>query len=425
MYLDALDPVRTSQYLHDVEMCMQYGVQGETTLLKTLLEGKKPTLTQTQIIDSKVIHNIMDNDANERDAFLELIRNKQINVAMYPQFQANNIYGLKNYFFKTLQKGLKENESFHHYSSLYFLQELEDNVRRQFQEKMIDAITNHHYQLKVDGVPAEQVEYMQQYIHNLSLLDFELRGQFVTMGAFQKNFDSLVQKGCHSFLKNELLSEDVHLLCRDILQHNHFVNTRSIYYDFLKNYSNATDEAKTLIKNLVDLSYNESIASTLPNHSCSLSFDSHLDELITHADSKHEPLKKEQILLISRKDESFFTWESLNFFFKEVEALQNKKKISRLEAIEQYQKQFGIHKPIMKTAKYLVLGLVPNIVPFGEAITNPVLEIISNSIESVVGDVVSDTFKNPTLKDVTTYLSEFKTNKAVAQKAYEFTLLTK
>ncbi len=425
MYLDALDPVRTSNISGDSEKSKLYGIQGEAVLFKTLLEGKKPTLTQTQVMDSTVIHRILEKNSNDKNAFLSLVRNKQINIAMYSQLRENNVYGLKGYFLKTLQKGLKDNENFHHYSYLDFIQKLDKKNRVKFQEKIIDAIIHNHYQVKIDAVDAKDIEKTQLYIHNLSLLDYELRGQFISMGPFRKNFDTLVQKGCYTFLKNEQLSQDVHLLCQNILQHNNFANTRSIYYNFLADYENATDEAKALIKSLIDLCYNESIASTLPSHDYSLSFDSHLYELIEHADRSQEPLKKEQVLLVPSNDQSYFTWESINAFFKEIESLQSKHNISRLEAIETYKQQFGIHKPIIKVAQYLTLGLAPNIIPFGEVIANPIIEIVSNSIELVAGDMVEGKLKRPSIQDVAADLAEFKQQKIVAQKAYDFTLITK
>lgn len=425
MYIDAIDPVRTSQSQHSLEKCIQYGIQGETTLLKTLLEGRKPTLTQTQIIDSRVIHNIMESEDKQRAAFLDLISNNQIQVAMYPNLRENKTLSLTNYFLQTLQKGLKADESFHHYSSLHFMQELEDDVRKAFQKNMIDAITHNHYHFHVDGVPKEQSEYMQLFVHHLSLLDFELRGNFVPMGPFRKDFDSLVKEGCQFFIDSPKLDEDVHLLCRSILKNNHFSNTRSIYYDFLEKYADASEQSKELVKQLIDISYNESVASALPSHDCSLSIYQHFQGLIEHAERGSGPLTKEEILLISRKEDHYFTWESIQAFFYEVNRIQQEKNWSRLEAITHYQKQFSIHKPIMKVAKYLTLGLAPSIIPFGGAIADPIIEVFSKSAELVVGDALGDALKRPSIQDVTAELAYMKEQKVIAEKAYSFTLLTK
>lgn len=420
MYLDTLDPVRTSEYQHDIETCQKYAIQGEAMLLKTLLEGNRPTLTQTQVMDSKVIHNILW-DPEARDPFLSFIKNGHINVALYKNLKANNIQSLQNYFLQTLQKGLKEDESFHHYSCLPFMQELDDCVRIKFQRKITDALTNNYYNFTVDGVNPKYVEYMEAYVKNLHLLDWELRGQFVGMGPFTKSFDHLFIEGCHILASNELVSEEILQLCEDMLRQQKFHNTRSIYYHFLEEHANSTPKAKEFVKNLVDICYNESIASTLPNSECNISIERHLKNLISCTENTGNILSKEKVLLIPKRSEKYFTWEALKFLFQEIDNLQEKKNLSRLEAIEDYRSQTKLQLPVMKTAKYLTVGLATSLIPFGEDL----IEIVTNSLGLVTDDVLSEVTKKPSLRDISNEIIQNNEQKVMAKKAHEFTLITK
>lgn len=81
MYLDALDPVRTSATQLDEATCQSFRVQGESILLKTLLEGARPIVTQTQIMDSLVIHTILEDD-EMKNHFLQLIDHGHIQLSL-------------------------------------------------------------------------------------------------------------------------------------------------------------------------------------------------------------------------------------------------------------------------------------------------------------------------------------------------------
>lgn len=421
MYLDALDPVRTSETQLDKKTCRNFAIQGESMLVKTLLEGTRPTLTQTQVMDSKVIHNILW-DKQMKDHFLSLIDNGHINIAIYKNLKEKRIHGLQSYFLKTLQKGLKEGESFHNYSTLPFLQHLDDDVRRNFHRKVIDAVTNHYYNFQVDGVKSEYVEVMIDYLENLQALDWALRGRFKQMGAFTKGFDDLFIKNYHILKENRQKNDEVVELTKEMITRQSFQNTRSRYYHFLETVgSNFSSESKKLVKGLVDMCYNESIASTIPGSKYNISIEKGAEDLIQCLEHKGEPLNKEEVLLIPKNDAKFFTWESLANVFLEVDILQKEKRLSRLEALEKYKSHNSIQKPAIKFAKYITLGLGPTLLPGGEGI----VKIITTGINFIAGDAVSEKFKRPTQKEVLSEIQQYKGKRKITEKAIKFTSVTK
>lgn len=420
MYLDTLDPVRTSEYQHDIETCQKYAVQGEAMLLKTLLEGNCPVLTQTQVMDSKVIHNILW-DKEARDPFLSFIKKGHIHVALYKNLKANNILSLQSYFLKTLQKGLKEGESFHHYSCLPFMQELNDDVRRKFQLKISDALMNNYYNFSTEDVKPEHVEYMEAYVKNLYLLDWELRGRFVEMGPFTKNFDQLFEEKCNLLMNEERADREILGLCKDMLQYGKFHSTRSAYYHFLEAHDNSTNRVKEFIKSLVDICYNESIASTLPNNKCNISIEQRFKNLTSYTERVGETLSKEEVLIVPRRNVKYFTWDALEHLFDNIDDLQKKRNISRLEAIETYRAQTKLQLPVMKMAKYLTVSLTTSLIPFGDDL----IEIVTDGLNFVAEEAIVEATKKPSLRDISDEIIRNTEQRLMAQKAHEFTLITK
>lgn len=417
MYLDALDPVRTSATQLDVATCQRFAIQGESMLLKTLLEGARPTLTQTQVMDSLVVHNILKDDMM-KEHFLKLIDHGHIQIARYQNLKEKNVQGLQAYFLSTLQKGLKEGESFHNYSAFPFLEKMDLTVRRNFQRNIVDAVVNHHYSVKTQDVDAEHVEQMEYYLRDLQQLDWTLRGRFVEMGPFTKGFDNLFLKSFHILKSNGQKNEEVVALCKEMMANCNFQNTRSIYYHALETVSpHFSLESKKVVKGLIDMCYNESIASTMSDSKYNISFEAGAEELIQCLEDKVVPLNKEEVLLIPTNDAKYFTWESLADLFIEVEQLQLDKKISRLEALEQYKRQNSIQKPALKFAKYLTLGLAPSLLPLGTGI----VEIITTGINLIAGDMVSEKLKKPSQREVLGEIQTYKEKQKVAEKAIKFT----
>lgn len=417
MYLDALDPVRTSKSQLDEATCQSFRVQGESILLKTLLEGARPIVTQTQIMDSLVIHTILEDDVM-KNHFLQLIDHGHIQIARYPNLKAKNVQGLQAYFLSTLQKGLKDGESFHNYSAFPFLEELSLDERRKFQQDIIDAVSNQHFSFKSDYVKAEHIEQLEAYLRNLHQFDWTLRGRFTEMGPFTKGFDDLFLKGYHTLKSHEHENEEVVALCQEMMAHRTFQNTRSIYYHALDAISpHYSIESKKMVKGLIDMCYNESIASTLPDNKYNMSFETGAEELILCLEGKQEPLHKEGVLLIPSKDKDYFTWESLADLLVEVENLQLTKKITRLEALEEYKRQNSIRKPALKLAKYAALGLAPSLIPLGTGI----VEIVTTGLNLIAGDMISEKLKKPSQKEVIHEFQKYREKQKVAEKAISFT----
>lgn len=417
MYLDALDPVRTSTSQLDKATCQSFRVQGESILLKTLLEGARPIVTQTQIMDSLVIHNVLEDEMTKKH-FLQLIDHGHIQIARYPNLKEKNVQGLQAYFLSTLQKGLKEGESFHNYSAFPFLENLSVDVRRKFQQDIIDAVSNHHFSFKSDYVEHENINQMEKYLRNLQQVDWTLRGRFTEMGPFTKGFDDLFLRGFHILQSNEHANEEVVALCNEMMAHRTFHNTRSIYYHALEAISpHYSVASKKLVKGLIDMCYNESIASTLPDNKYNMSFESGAEDLILCLEGKQEPLHKEDVLLIPSSDKDYFTWESLTDLLVEVENLQHTKKITRLEALEQYKRQNSIRKSAMKLAKYAALGLAPSLIPLGTGI----VEIVTTGLNFIAGDMITEKLKKPSQKEVIQEFQKYREKQKVANQAITFT----
>lgn len=420
MYLDALDPVRTSEAQLEQEKCLQFSTQGQSILIKTLLEGKQPTLTQTQVMDSKVVHDILW-DPNMRQPFLTLIKQGHIHVAMYKNLKAEKTYGLQSYFLKTLQKGLKDDESFHSYSTLTFLQDLDKEVRKKFQMKVIDAMQNHHFDFHIDGVAKEDVEAMEAYLENLRNIDYALRGKFVEMGAFTKEFDQLVRQSCQLLLQSENKNEEIISLCNQMMRRQ-FYNTRSIYYNFL-------DEMKThysahtikFLKGLVDMCYNESVASSLPNQPLNISLEEDLSSLIQYFGRQEDNVKGEDLQISTYHDSNYLTWESLKDLLLEVDHLQNEKQMTRIEALQHFKNKYTLQKPAMKIAKYISLGLGPSFIPFGEGI----VQVIATGVNFIAGDFINEKLKKPSQSEIFKDIQTAKTKRQLVKDAIHFTSATK
>src|SRR5699024_10945023 len=143
--------------------------------------------------------------------------------------------------------------------------------------------------------------------------------------------------------------------------------------------SNFSLEARGFVKGLIDMCYNESIASTIPGSPYKISIEKGAEGLIQCLEHHEKPLDKEEVLLIHKNDAKYFTWESLSYVFREVDQLQRDQNISRIEALEEYKAQNSLQKPVLKFAKYITLGLAPSLLPLGEGI----VQIIASGINFI------------------------------------------
>lgn len=420
MYLDALDPVRTSESQLDREKCGQFSTQGQSMLIKTLLEGQAPTLTQTQVMDSKVVHDILW-ETGMRDHFLSLIKHGHIHVAMYKNLKQERVQGLQSYFLKTLQKGLKDGESFHNYSTLPFMQDLRQDIRQNFQKKIIDAVSNHYFDFQVDGVDPVYVEAMEAYLENLRDIDYALRGQFVEMGAFTKGFDDLVRQGYLILKSNEQANDEVIALCDEMMKHQ-FHNTRSAYYNFLdRKKKHFSYQARQLVKGLIDMSYNESVASSIPNNTVNLSLEDHIKSLVHCFEAEEDKVQAEALQIVAHHDSNYLTWESLADMLVEVDHIQKEKQVTRQEALHLYKQKHNAKKPAMKIAKYITLGLGPSLIPLGEGI----VQMVATGVNFIAGDFMNEKLKKPSQREIAEDIQSVRTKRKLAKQAIEFTSLVK
>ncbi|QED48076.1 hypothetical protein [Cytobacillus dafuensis] len=417
MFLDLFDTIRTSENQHNIDECKKNAIQGESMLFYLLLSGQMPILTQTQVIDSKIIHNILFNN-EMKGHFLELIKNGKLRLALYTGH--NRMKSLQDYFMNSLSYGLDDQTDFFDFSTLPFLKHYDPKIRKKLNLRIIESLEHNSYQFETDGVKPEHIEFIEKIIDNIQNIDRAIRGNFTYTNGFKKNLDDLFNAQSQILINDEFLNLEFLNLCREIIKKGSFNNRRSAYYSFLESrkdeYSSDSIEE---VKQIVDNCYNEAIASSLPSEEYNLNFASKFSELVKPIQLISEISKKEVIKLKPNQKESYITWEILVHMLNEVDTLQKEKNLSRIEALFEFKRRQSF-KPVVAISKYIGIGLIPSFIPGAPE----GIEILTDLVSGAATEITDNLLKKPTLKDVKNTFKERKITSKMVDNTMEFISLT-
>lgn len=416
MFLDLLDTIKTSENHHEMDVCKANAVQGESMLYYLLLAGKTPTLTQTQAMDSKIIHSIL-NDKKSKKPFLDMLRTGKIRIELY---NGNGAQSLQDYFNNSLSYGVDNEYDFFNFSTMPFLEQYDPKVRKNLHNNIITALVHHSYDFKTDGVSPKDIDYLGYMVDDLNEIDKAVRSHYLVCNAYQKNMDDLVRVQCQELMKNQNDRTGFSDLCHDMVSKCDYGNRRSAYYkhlDILKNDYSKDDIEK--MKQVVNNCYNEALASSTNNNQCNLNLSGEFVDLAQPIQQNGTVVNKEIIAIKPSKADQYLTWETLSEIMTEVEQIEKAKKLSRTDAFIEYKRVQSL-KPIISTVKYLGIGAITSLIPG----VPDVVEILSDVITGAVSDAIGDKFKKPSLHDTVASVKDGAKKKQVADNAIEFLSMT-
>lgn len=412
MFLDLLDTIKTSEKHHTLVDCEINAMIGESMMYYLILAGQTPTLTQTQVMDSNIIHNIL-RDKNRRIYFLEMLQSGYIKVALYT---GNGSRSLQDYFKKSLTYGMDDDTEFFDFSIMPFLGEYDSKVRKNLNKKILSAIEHNSYNFNSDGVKPEHTDYIGCIVDNIQDIDKAVRGKYLLSNTYRKNIDDLFRAQCEGIINDKNTNSEFLELCQRMMNKNSYKNRRSIYYNYIENMrSNYSNESIDKMRQVIDNCYNEAIASLINDDGYSLNFSSKYVDLMKLMDKNENVVKKEVIGIKRSNAEKYFTWAILSDIMKEVEELKNKKNLSQTEALIEYKKRQS-YKPIVSVAKYLGVTAITSFIP---GIPH-VVEIFSDIISGTVSDVAGEKMRKPSLGEIVGDIRNTKNNTRIAENAIEF-----
>lgn len=408
MFLDLLDTIKTSENHNTREDCEINAASGESMLYYLMLSGEKPILNQTQLMDSSIIHNILRDERNKKH-FLEIIKNKNINLSLYT---GNGARSLQDYFKKSLTYGLENDTEFFDFSIMPFLKEYDLNVRKNLNKNIISAIEDNSYKFKSDGVKAEHTEYIMDIIDDIQDIDRAIRGEYLVGNTYKKNIDDLFKKQCIGIINDENMDSEFLELCQRMFTKNDYKNRRSIYYKHIENMKiNYSKKSTDKIRQVVDNCYNEASASLINNNGYSLNFSSEFADLIKPVQINGNVDTKKIIQLKSSNADRYLTWEILVDIMKEVECIKKEKNLSQTEALNEYKKK-QYFKPIISLSKYVGVTAISSVIP----VIPGILEIFSG----VFSDGLGEKMKKPSLGEMVGSVKNMTKNVKIAKKTIEF-----
>ena len=151
MFLDLFDTVRTSPKVNDLETCENSTTQAEIALFYLMIMGFRPTLTQTQIMDSNTIIKIVR--SKYKDSFLRLLNKGYIRISLYPGTNS-----IQEHFLRAMKMGLDGSNDFE-FSSIPFMSDMMQRDEKHYSQS-IDACINGYYNYQCDGIKPEHSEYI-------------------------------------------------------------------------------------------------------------------------------------------------------------------------------------------------------------------------------------------------------------------------
>ncbi|MGO4370670.1 hypothetical protein AB4Z21_07715 [Paenibacillus sp. MCAF20] len=416
MFLDLLDTTRTSKEQNTIEECTINAIQGESMLFYLLMSGQTPTLNQTQIMDSAIIHQILLNN-HIREPFLKLIKTGKIQLTLYT---GNGAQSLQDYFKNSLKFGLDNEQQFFDFSIFPFLKQYDANTRRTLHATILKTLEHNTYNFKTSGVEAAHIEYIGAIIENIQDIDRAIKGQYVLTKTFNKHLDPLFQSQCQALMNFENTDPEFIRLCRELLSKGPYGNRRSAYYNVLKSMQGHYSKIHlSKLKQTVDNCYNQAIASSIPDDGYSLNFSSEFVDL-AQSIQNNGGLQRKELIAIKPSDKSIYiTWHTLVDMLEEVDRLEQSKGISRVAALNEY-KRTQSFKPIIQVAKYLAHDTAASLIPG----VPQVVEIVSDLITGAASDWTGGLLKKQSVGEIGVSIKEGKRKSKILGQTIEFLSMT-
>lgn len=416
MFLDLLDTIRTSESLHEVNECKMNAIQGESMLFYLLLSGKTPLLTQTQVMDSNIIHSILYNKQN-KEHFLNLLQTGKIQVALYT---GNGSCSMQDYFKKSLTYGLADETDFFDFSTLPFLNNYDARTRKNLNTNILKSLENNSYQFRTDGVSHEHTDYIEAIFENIQDIDRAIKGKYLYTNGFRKQIDELFHTQCQILINDETVDTEFISLCKEMVGRGGYGNRRSAYYNYLETKKNdfSKDNIEK-VKQVIDNCYNEAVASSLPEKGYNLNFLSTFVDLVKPIQKSGGLIKKELIEIRQSKKNSYITWETLGDMLKEVDNLAQKKNLSRTDALNEY-KRMQTYKPVVAVAKYLGTSVMTSFIPG----VSQVVEIVSDLVSGAAADATGEILKKPSIGEIRNSIKQSNIKSNLASNTIEFISMT-
>ncbi len=230
----------------------------------------------------------------------------------------------------------------------------------------------------------------------------------------------MFQTQCQGIIKSDNTNAEFLKLCQDMLKKEDYQNRRSIYYNYLGTMGNYyTNENIEKMRQVIDNCYNVAVASLIDDDGYTLNFSSKHADLIQPIEQNGDLIKKEIIELKPIKTDKYLTWEALSNIMMEVEVIEKKKKLSRMDALLEY-KRLQSYKPIILVVKYLGISTITSFIPG----VPQIVEILSDIISGTASDVVGEKLKKPSLGEVVTSFKGAKNKTRTVEDAIEFISIT-
>ena len=406
MFLDLFDTVRTSLKVNDLETCKNSTTQAEIAMFYLMIMGYRPTLTQTQIMDSNTIIKIVQSPY--KDSFLRLLNKGYIRISLYPQTRS-----IQEHFIKAMKMGLDGNNDFYEFSSVPFMSQYDEDHRKSLQSKVIDAYANGHYDYQCDGIKPEHSEYIGELAQSILQINTAVKSGYLKCHMFENNLDNAVRDALTNLVFSEPEDLELKELVDELLLCN-FSNKRSVYYNFLLNNKSYSKDKINKVKTVVDCCYNIIIASGVNDEEGSkLSVPTDCNNLIPHLNFD-ENIKVEENKIVLSDENEYLTWGNIETILLEIENIQNKRKCSRQEAVKLYMIQQS-KAPIKLIGKYIGISALTMPLQF-----IPIINSIPDLIMGVVTDAVTEKMKKPSVADMVSVVKSSKQKAKIAGNALEY-----
>lgn len=400
MFTDLIDSVSTSNtYLS------QNSIKAEGFLYESLLNGYHPTLSLSQVLDSKLILNLAENNHSSR-FFLEAIERGYIRIALY-----GTTSSLKQHLIQTLHNVTDSTSINFKFSSMPFLYTKDKYTTEQ------QLATYHGIRTQlIHGAPfldapltQDDKDKVEQYVNTVDLLNTALNKALKNGQNYQfSRPPSLVLSTQLKMIIQKRLSlesnlETIELL--KLLQDNSISNRRTDYYNFLDCHShNFQEEVLNEARQMIDFSYNQVVASSIcDNEYAKLHIPNQFSTLAGSISQSNETsgiITQELTLHTNHNTKNTpMHWEQIIDILMEVETICKERNVYWEIALQTYiAKQRSL--PIKQSAQYLGITALTYLVSSIPLIGNVVSDLISNMVWSGACDTVSEVCKKPGVLDI-------------------------
>ncbi|MBF4693958.1 hypothetical protein [Fusibacter ferrireducens] len=407
MYLDLFDTVKTSPLFNSSCKLNDNFERSELYLLYMLILGKKPTLTDTQIIDSNVIFKITQ--SKYKEIFYRLIESNRIRILVHSSSSSVN-----EYYSNTLRFGMNEDAEFYNYSSIPFLNEYEAKERIHVQKKMIDALAQGTYKIDSNDIIPLHKEYLNEILLTIGELNLKTRKTKTIRVNSSKRLDLYINSTIDSVINDVRETETYELFER--IKRLNGENRRSMYYNFLSSLKNEyRSDSLEYAREIIDFSYNtirSEMISDVEGTKLTLPTLVSKNKINHELENKLFPIEK-NIITESANTHSV-TWENIIDILDDLESIEKEMACTRREAIDIYIAKIS-KAPFLQVGKYI--GITATTIPF---LGLPIFEIIPDLVTNVFGDAISEKYKKPSISEIITTFKNTDDQKRIIRNADMF-----